>query len=572
MAKILVIEDTQSLREGIVQSLNCLGFEAIGAENGKTGIQLAKMHFPDLIVCDIMMPEVDGYQVYKILHQDSETMVIPFIFLSAKTDRSDIRKGMNLGADDYLAKPFTTAELTDAITSRLHKKYTIVDPYIAEMKKATDQISALAYQDALTKLPNRILLYQKFKQALETAKRRQQMMAVLYVNICQFKAVNDTFGHFTGDLLLQAVAERLTKSLGEDDIAARINADVFSMILVNVLDRKSVEDQVKAILNSLANPYWLNDHKILVQANIGIALYPNDQSDFGKLLSQAEMAMGFAKRSQKDSYYFYQMEMGAKTEQNSLIEKGLNVALENSEFQIFYQPKINLITGRIMGAEALLRWHHPELGMVDPNVFIPIAEEKGHIIEIGNWILETVCTQTQIWQDLHPIPLKVSVNLSAFQLRQEGLVQTVTQILDRTRLDPNCLELELTETSLMEDIESAIAILEELKAVGIKISLDDFGTGYSSLNYLKRLPLDTLKIDRSFINDVFQAPQNATIVTTIIAMARGLKLRVIAEGVETQEQFDFLREQGCQAMQGYLFSPAVPAEQFEAFLVEDKRL
>jgi diguanylate cyclase (GGDEF)-like protein len=398
------------------------------------------------------------------------------------------------------------------------------------------------------------------------------MMAVLYVNICEFKAVNDTFGHFTGDLLLQAVAERLTKSLGEDDIAARINADVFSMILVNVLDRKSVEDQVKAILNSLANPYWLNDHKILVQASIGIALYPNDQSDFGKLLSQAEMAMGFAKRSQKDSYYFYQIEMRAKTEQNSLIEKGLNVALENSEFQIFYQPKINLITGRIMGAEALLRWHHPELGMVDPNVFIPIAEEKGHIIEIGNWILETVCTQTQIWQDLHPIPLKVSVNLSAFQLRQEGLVQTVTQILDRTRLDPNCLELELTETSLMEDIESAIAILEELKAVGIKISLDDFGTGYSSLNYLKRLPLDTLKIDRSFINDVFQAPQNATIVTTIIAMARGLKLRVIAEGVETQEQFDFLREQGCQAMQGYLFSPAVPAEQFEAFLVEDKRL
>ncbi|MBW4460981.1 MAG: EAL domain-containing protein [Nodosilinea sp. WJT8-NPBG4] len=572
MAKILVIEDTRNLREGIVQSLTCLGFEAIGAENGETGIQLAKMHFPDLIVCDIMMPKIDGYQVYTILHQDPEMMVIPFIFLSAKADRLDIRKGMNLGADDYLAKPFTTAELAEAITSRLHKKNAIVDPYIAEMKNATDQISALAYQDALTKLPNRILLYQKFQQALSTAKRRQQVMAVLCINLHQFKAVNNAFGYSTGDLLLQAVAERLIEIAGQENVVARINADVFSMILVNALDKETVEDQVKAILSSLANPYWLNDHKILVEANIGIALYPDDQSDFGRLLSHAEMAMGFAKQSRKDSYHFYEVEMGVKTEQNSLIEKGLNSALENSEFQILYQPKINLITGRIMGAEALLRWHHPELGMVDPNVFIPIAEKTGHIIEIGNWVLEAVCAQTKIWQDLHPIPLKVSVNLSVFQLRQADLVQTITQILNQTQLDPNCLELELTETSLMDDIESAIAILGELKAVGIKISLDDFGTGYSSLNYLKRLPLDILKIDRSFINDIFHAPQNATIVTTIIAMARGLKLRVIAEGVETQEQFNFLREQGCQAIQGYLFSPAVPAEQFEAFLAEDKRL
>ncbi|MGG6242247.1 EAL domain-containing response regulator [Nodosilinea sp. AN01ver1] len=572
MAKILVIEDTQDLREGIIQSLNCLGFETIGAENGKTGIQLAKMHFPDLIVCDIMMPEVDGYEVYKTLHQDPDMMVIPFIFLSAKADRTDIRKGMNLGADDYLAKPFTTAELADTITSRLRKKSTIVDPYIAEMKDATNQISALAYQDALTKLPNRILLYQKFKQALETAKKRQQAMAVLCINLHQFKSVNNTFGYSTGDLLLQAIAERLTKLSGPENIVARINADAFSVILVDVSDKDFVENQARAILNGLAQPYWLNGHKILVQANIGISLYPSDQSDFGKLLSHAEMAMGFAKQSPKDSYHFFQVEMEAKSMQNSLIEKGLTVALDNSEFQIFYQPKINLITGRIMGAEALLRWHHPELGMVDPNVFIPIAEKTGHIVEIGNWVLKTVCSQTQIWQDLHPIPFKVSVNLSAFQLRQEGLVQTISQILNQTQLDPNCLELELTETSLMEDVESAIAILEELKAVGIKISLDDFGTGYSSLNYLKRLPLDILKIDRSFIKDIFHAPQNATIVTTIIAMARGLKLRVIAEGVETQEQFNFLREQGCQAIQGYLFSPAVPAEQFEAFLAEDKRL
>ena len=213
------------------------------------------------------------------------------------------------------------------------------------------------------------------------------------------------------------------------------------MVLVNALDRKTVEDQVKAILNSLANPYWLNDHKISVQANIGIALYPNDQSDFGKLLTHAEMAMGFAKQSRKDSYHFYEVEMGANTEQNSLIQKGLNIALENAEFQILYQPKINLITGRIMGAEALLRWHHPELGMVDPNVFIPMAEKTGHIIEIGNWVLEAVCAQTKIWQNLNPIPLKVSVNLSAFQLRQADLVQTITQILNQTQLDPSCLEL-----------------------------------------------------------------------------------------------------------------------------------
>lgn len=572
MAKILVIEDTQDLREGIVQALNYLNFEAVAANNGKAGIQMAKMHFPDLIICDIMMPEMDGYQVYNILRQDPEMMVIPFIFLSAKADRSDIRKGMNLGADDYLSKPFKMAELEETITSRLHKKDAIIDPYITEMKNAAEQLSALAYQDALTKLPNRILLYQKFQQALSTAKRRQQRMAVLCANLHQFKSINSTFGHSTGDLLLQAVAERLTKISGQENIVARINADVFSIILTNVSDKEAVENQVKAILSSLVQPYRLNDHRILIKASIGIVLYPEDQSDFGKLLSHAEMAMGYAQQLSKNGYYFYQPEMEAASERVILLEKALNSALENSEFQVFYQPKINLITGRIIGAEALLRWYHPELGMISPDVFIPIAERVGSIVEIGEWVLNTACAQAQIWQDLNPIPFKISVNLSALQLRQDGLVETIAQILSQTQLDPNCLELEITETSLMEDVESAIATLEELKAIGVKISIDDFGTGYSSLNYLKRLPIDILKIDRSFISDIFHAPQNATIVTTIIAMAQGLKLRVVAEGVETQEQFDFLREQGCQAFQGYLFSPAIPAAQFEAFLFEDKRL
>lgn len=572
MAKILVIEDTQDLREGIAQALKCLKFETIEAANGRTGIQLAKIHFPDLIVCDIMMPEVDGYQVYDILHQDPEMMAIPFIFLSAKADRLDIRKGMNLGADDYLTKPFTMAELADAITSRLHKKTTVTDPYITEMKNAAEQIGALAYQDQLTKLPNRILLYQKFRQALSTAKRRQQEMAVLCINIQKFKAINTTFGHSTGDLLLQSVAERLITVAGQDNIVARINADVFSLILANVSDKESIESQVKAILDSLVQPYRLNDHRILIQVSIGITLYPDDQGDFGEMLSHAEMAMGYAKKISKNSYHFYQPEMEAASEQKIFVEKELNKALENSEFQVYYQPKINLITGRIIGAEALLRWHHPERGMISPDIFIPIAEKTGSIVEIGEWVLKMACTQARAWQDLNPAPFRISVNLSALQLRQEDLVQTITQVLDQTQLDPNCLELELTETSLMEDVEAAIDTLKKLKFLGVKISIDDFGTGYSSLNYLKSLPLDVLKIDRSFIKDIFSAPQNSTIVTTIIAMARGLKLRVVAEGVETQEQFNFLREQGCQAIQGYLFSSAIPAEKFEAFLVEDKRL
>lgn len=450
MAKILVIEDTQDLREGIVQALNCLNYETVAAENGKAGIQMAKMHFPDLIICDIMMPEMNGYQVYNILRQDPELMVIPFIFLSAKADRSDIRKGMNLGADDYLSKPFTMAELEETITIGLHKKDAIIDPYITEMKNAAEQLSALAYQDALTKLPNRILLYQHFQQALSTAKRRQQRMAILCINLHQFKSINSTFGHSTGDLLLQAVAERLTKISGQDDIVARINADIFSIILANIPDKEAVENQIKAILSSLVQPYRLNDHRILIQASIGIVLYPEDQSDFGKLLSHAEMAMGYAQQLSKNGYYFYQPEMAAASERVILLEKALSSALENSEFQVFYQPKINLITGRIIGAEALLRWHHPELGMISPNDFIPIAERTGSIVEIGECVLNTACAQAQIWQDLNSIPFKISVNLSALQLRQDGLVQTIAQILSQTQLEPNCLELEITETSLMQ--------------------------------------------------------------------------------------------------------------------------
>lgn len=572
MKKILVIEDTESLRLGIVQALECLNFEAIEADNGRAGIQLAKMHLPDLIVCDIMMPELDGYEVYSALRQDQETIAIPFIFLTAKADKSDIRKGMNLGADDYLTKPFTTAELEEAIAARLKKQSAIIDPYISEMKQVTEQLGELAYRDPLTKLANRILLQHKLQKAIMEAKRDQKNLAVLCVNLHRFKTINSTFGHSTGDLLLQTVAERLTQCIGQQNIAARVNADVFCLILVDSPNKQAVEEYAQRILHCLSEPYHLNDHQISMQASIGITLYPEDNSNLGKLLSHAEMSMGYAKQSCSSGYQFYQAEMGALSEQRNLLEKCLTHALENSEFQVYYQPQINLITGRIIGAEALLRWHHPDLGNVSPATFIPIAEETDLIVKIGEWVLTTVCTQAKLWQHFTPLSLRIAVNLSARQFQQQNLVETITQTLNQAQLDPNCLELELTETSLMGNVESAIVTLQKLKAMGIKISIDDFGTGYSSLNYLKRLPLDILKIDRSFIHDIFHDPQDAVIVTTIIAMAQNLKLRVIAEGVETEEQLDFLRNQGCHAMQGYLFSPAIPAEQFEALLVEDRRL
>lgn len=572
MTQILVIEDDSNVRTLILKLLKAEGFDAISAADGRMGVQLARVHEPDLIICDIMMPECSGYEVLEQLRQDTVTATIPFIFLSAKSDRTDLRQGMDLGADDYLTKPFKRAELLGAISARLSKQAAVTQPYINEMKRAAQTLSQLAYRDPLTNLPNRIFLHHQLQEALRQAKKTQQLVAIFCINLDRFKAINTNLGYSKGDLLLQAVAERLNQTLADDGIVARLGGDEFSLLLTQITTREQAASKAQKVLQLLAEPYDLDGHYAQVQTSIGIAIFPEDHGSADRLLHQADTAMRHAKLQGSSKYQFYALEMDALAAERQLMESKLDLALERLEFQLFYQPQVNLITGRIIGAEALLRWQHPELGLVYPGKFIAIAEETGLIIPIGEWALRTACTQARAWQVANPSRIRVSVNLSARQFRQEGLVQVVAQVLEETQLDPDLLVLELTETCVMENVEASVLTLRQLKEMGVHISIDDFGTGYSSLNYLKRFPIDTLKIDQSFVREVTLDANDAAIARAIIAMAQSLQLKVIAEGVETEEQSNFLRQSGCHAMQGYLFSRPLPAPEFEKLLLTDRRL
>ncbi len=371
----------------------------------------------------------------------------------------------------------------------------------------------------------------------------------------RFKAININLGYNNGDLLLKLVAERLEKNFGKDGTLARLGGDEFSLLITHAESKQAIVDIAQKVLKLLGDPYDLNGHYAQIQISIGIALYPTDSDTPDRLLNQADMAMRYVKAKGNGGYQFYMPDIDALATERHLMESKLTQALERLEFQLYYQPQVNLITGRIIGAEALLRWKDPELGLVYPAKFISIAEETGLIIPIGEWVLRTACVQAKAWERSNRLPIRISVNLSARQFRQDNLVETVAQILQETQLSADVLALELTETSVMENVEATILILRELKRWGVHISIDDFGTGYSSLNYLKRFPIDTLKIDQSFVRDITTDPNDAAIAKAIIAMAQSLQLKVIAEGVETEEQFNFLRQSGCHAMQGYLFSP-----------------
>jgi diguanylate cyclase len=462
--------------------------------------------------------------------------------------------------------------LLKAIAARLNKQNSITQPYIDEMKRAADSLSQLAFRDPLTSLPNRILLHQRLQEALSKAKRSSSLVAVLCINLNRFNAVNDSLGYATGDLLLQAVAQRLQQAMSDGNTVARLGGDEFSIVLGNISQRQNIGAEVLRLLETLDHPYELNGHSIQMQPSLGIAIYPDHGLNSDQLLHQADVAMRYAKTQKSSPYEIYNAAMDLLVTERRSLESKLQSALERDEFQLYYQPQANLITGRIIGVEALLRWRHPELGMISPAKFIPIAEETGLIVPIGEWVLRSACSQTQAWRTSTRIPIRTSINLSARQFKQHNLVGIVSQALTESGLDPDMLVLEMTETSVMEDVDATVAILRELKEMGVHISIDDFGTGYSSLSYLKRFPLDTLKIDQSFVRDVTTDDNDAAIAKAIIAMANSLQLKVIAEGVETEEQFHFLRQSGCHAMQGYLFSPPVPAREFENMLSADKRL
>jgi diguanylate cyclase (GGDEF)-like protein/PAS domain S-box-containing protein len=453
---------------------------------------------------------------------------------------------------------------------------------VTDQKQAEERIFFLAYRDTLTHLPNRHLFKDHMKKALAYAQRHQGMVAVLFLDLDNFKRINDTLGHIMGDLLLQGVGERLVKCVRRSDSVARLEieeltptvarfgGDEFTVLLNGISSIQNAATIAQRILDVLVQPFMLGTHEVFITASIGITVYPYDSDNVDALLKNADTAMYQAKDQGKNNYQFYAESMNAVAFERFTMESQLHQALKHNEFQLYYQPQLDLRTGEMINVEAIIRWLHPERGCVLPEAFIPLAEDTGLIIPIGEWVLQSACSEIQELRRMGFPSLSVMVNISSIQLRQKDFADTVIRATQAHDIDPHSLELELTESILMQNIETTITKLQELKDLGIRLSLDDFGTGYSSLSYLKRIPLDTIKIDRSFINDVEKKGDSAEITRAIIAMAHSLNLKVVAEGVETEQQLAFLIENRCDLAQGFYISPPLPKDAIIHFLKEGK--
>jgi diguanylate cyclase (GGDEF)-like protein/PAS domain S-box-containing protein len=427
----------------------------------------------------------------------------------------------------------------------------------------SQQVHNNAYYDMLTNLPNRILLHDRLAFMVNHAKRNKQNMAILLMDLNRFKLINDTLGFSAGDSLLQTIANRLKSCLRDVDGVFRLGDDEFAILLEEIAQPQDAARVAKRLLAVCSLPFQFYDHELYVTVSIGISIFPTDGEEIEVLLKNAEAAMNRAKELGINNYQHYMPTMNAKAFEQLTLEHNLRKALQKNQFLVYYQPQIDLRTQKIIGAEALVRWQHPELGMISPAQFIPIAEETGLILPLGEWVLRTACQQAKYWYDQLGTRFMISVNLSSRQFQQQDLVSTVYRSLRDTQLPPELLELEITETLGMKNPELTLKTLHELKSMGIHIAIDDFGTGYSSLSYLKKFPIDTLKIDQSFVSDINGDSSDGAIVVAVIALAHSLKLKVIAEGVETPEQAEYLLDHGCERIQGYIFSPPVPAQDFE---------
>jgi len=695
---VLVADDDMASRLLVRESLEQAGLQVVEAENGLEAVARFSENQPQLVLLDVVMPEMDGYATCAALRKLPGGQAVPILMLTGLDDVESINRAYEMGATDFATKPInwlilrhrvrymlragqvldelqrsqsrlTTAQRTarlgnwewDLVSGRGHwsaevyrllgfepgefrpdygkfiervhpddrgainaaveaaqtagtsyavdYRLTLPDGLIrhlhvqglvdsdadgrpvlmlgtvqdiSERKQSEERIRNLAYYDSLTHLPNRQLYNEQLNFALSSARRHTSKVATVLFDLDHFKRINETLGHSVGDRLLVAVAERLRQCVRDYDAVsrpeadsgkggttlARLGGDEFILAMADI-DR--VEDAAKAahrLIQAMQAPFRLDEHEIVVTASIGISLYPDDGADAETLLKNADSALYHAKDAGRNNYQFYNQSMNDRAFARLSLEGSLRRALENQEFLLHYQPQVDAQSGAIIGAEALIRWRHPDLGLVSPLDFIPLAEESGLIVPIGEWVLQTACTELKAWQAAGNGTLRMAVNLSGRQFRQQDLVETVQRAISAAGIAPQSLELEITESMLMQDATETTRLLDNLKALGVKLSVDDFGTGYSSLSYLKRFPLDALKIDRSFIRDIASDPDDAAITTAILAMAGGLGLEVVAEGVETMEQLGFLRSRNCQMIQGYLFSKPLPSEEIRALLRE----
>jgi diguanylate cyclase (GGDEF)-like protein len=547
---IMVVDDDRSMLITMRTVLESDGYRIEEYENGTSALAACQQQLPDLVLMDALMPGIDGFKACKALRELPGGEHLPILIVTALEDENSIDRAFSAGANDFIAKPVNFAVLRQRIARLL------------DASQAEKHVRHLAYHDTLTGLPNRRTFIEKLRAMMDEPRDEEDMIAVMFMDLDRFKLVNDTLGHDAGDLLLQSVTSRIQKLLRSSDLVARLGGDEFTILLDHVKSVEIIAKIANKICQRLAEPFTLLGQRIYVSTSIGISIYPNDSRDVNTLIKYADTAMFKAKET-RNSFSFYETGMEKVMAKRMELESEMRKALEHEEFTLHYQPQVELASGRIVGAEALVRWQHPQKGMVSPADFIPLAEETGLIAPLGEWVLKRACMQLHEWLGKGHPPLVLAVNISSRQLEDRQFVSKILSILKETGIPTDLLELEITESAIMRNPEEVIPALEELKQMGISLAIDDFGTGHSSLNYLRRFPVDTLKIDRSFVSDITKSPEDSVLINGIIALAKSLRLKVIAEGVETYEQKVYLQEQKCDWVQGYYLYKPMPAETFE---------
>lgn len=568
-ARILIVDDEPEVRS-VVHDILRKNYECTEAGSAEEALAILRGGKFALVMSDIKMGDMSGLELIPHALESAPDTVV--MMMSGGQTIDSAIEAMRLGAFDYIRKPFDIKHV-EATVRRALAHHSLLEAkrlhehHLEELvRQRTAELNRLAYYDALTDLPNRILFEDRLTQALALVQPDQRTVGVLLLSLDRFKKINDTLGYAEGHRLLREVAARLTNCVRDGATVARFEGAEFALLSAQIGRTEGVLELISRINAALRMPFTLGAQELFVTLSIGISLHPNDGKDAPTLLKNAGAALYRAKEQGGSNYQFYTADMNARALKRLALENSLRRALERLEFEVYYQPRVDVGTGRIVGAEALVRWRHPELGLISPAEFIPLAEDTGLIVLIGEWVLRVACARCTAWRDAGLAPMSVAVNLSARQFQQPYLSAMVIGILQETGLGPHQLELELTESSIMQNAESAVRALGELKKAGVKIAIDDFGTGYSSLGYLKRLPIDMLKVDKSFVRDMTTDPDDATLVTAIIKLAHNLRLKVVAEGVETEEQLRFLRRLGCDEWQGYLCSEPLPAEAFEELL------
>ncbi len=570
-AKILIVDDTKANLISFKVLLKHINAQIITAESGEAALRESTLHDNiALILLDVEMPGMDGFQVSRIMQKNAKTRTIPIIFVTANQDNTHIEQGYLSGAVDYLQKPILKIALLSKVRVFLDI-WTLrsgLEEEIAHRKNAESHIEHMALRDPLTDLPNRRGLYEELNRLINRSERYNFSSAVIFIDLDGFKAINDKHGHEAGDLLLKQVSSNYSQVVRKTDTVARIGGDEFVVLISDINEKTSLITKIEELIDATTKPTVCEGKQIRVSASIGIALFPEHGTDTASLLHYADQAMYQAKSEGKNTFRFFSEEINRRAHRQLELQDNLKKALSRNELSVFFQPIVEISSAVPVSAEALARWNSPKLGHVGPDEFIPAAESAGLIPELGCWVLRKSIEAGAHWLKTYGVGLRVAVNASAIQFRTNLLFETIKEQIEIHHWDPSLLEVEITEGLLLDSSIQVTTYIEEINKCGVRLSVDDFGTGFSALSYLKNFPVNTVKIDRSFVTDLPNDHENKVLVQAIIAMAHGLGLEVIAEGVETKAQWQFLQSLKCDFAQGYYFGKPMPKQEFEDYLAD----